>query len=145
LQYQQGNISRVFVARVEHGEDFLGELKKLAARETIRSAVFFMVGALKSASVVVGPREPVLPPQPMWRDFDNTRELVGTGTIFWDEKEPLPHVHGVFGKGDTVLMGCLRKGTEVYLILEVIIFEITGVNAVRQFSETLGLKALELK
>lgn len=52
--------------------------------------------------------------------------------------------HGVFGKGDLSLMGCIRANTEVYLILEVVIFEISGVNAVRQFNETLGLKALEL-
>lgn len=145
MQYQQGTIGRIFVAKVEHGEDFLGELKKLAKKENIKSATLFIIGALKSASMVVGPQDPVLPPQPMWRDFDNARELVGMGTIFWDENEPLLHVHGVFGKGDVSLMGCIRAETEVYLILEIVIFEITGVNAVRQFNETLGLKVLTLK
>lgn len=142
MEYQQGNIGRVFVAKIGHGEDFLGEIKKLAIKENIRAATLFMLGALKSAAVVVGPQEPVLPPQPMWRSFDNTRELVGTGTLFWDGEEPLPHIHGVFGKEDISLMGCIRADSEVFLILEVIIFEITGLNAVRQFNETLGLKAL---
>lgn len=145
MKYQQGNIGRVFVAKIEHGEDFIGEIKKLAVQENIRSATLFMIGALKSASVVVGPQEPVLPPTPMWRDFDNSRELVGVGTLFWDGDEPLLHAHGVFGKGDVSLMGCIRKDTEVFLLLEVIIFELTGVNAVRQFNETLGLKALDLR
>lgn len=145
MKYQQGNIGRIFVVKLEHGEDFIDEIKKLAVKEKIKSATLFMIGALKSASVVVGPQEPVLPPTPMWRDFDNARELLGVGTLFWDGDEPLLHAHGVFGKGDVSLMGCVRKDTEVFLLLEVIILEISGINAVRQFSETLGLKALELK
>ncbi|MCL6639547.1 MAG: DNA-binding protein [Firmicutes bacterium] len=143
MKYRQGSIGRVFVAKLEHGDDFLAEVKKLAVQENIRSATFFMIGALRSASTVVGPQEPVLPPEPVWRRFDDARELVGVGTIFSDGGEPLIHVHAAFGKGDGTLMGCIRSGTEVYLVLEVIILEIAGTGAKRMFDEKLNLKVLE--
>ncbi|MFZ5640493.1 MAG: hypothetical protein ACOY4Q_07360 [Bacillota bacterium] len=36
MKYQQGQIGRVFVARVEHGEDLLQEVKQLAEKENVR-------------------------------------------------------------------------------------------------------------
>ena len=142
MKYQQGTVGRVFTAKIEHGEDLLAELKSLAIKESIRSGVMFVVGAMKSASLVTGPKECTVPPVPVWRSFDDGRELVGVGTIFWDDTEPVLHFHGNVGKGDVALTGCLRRESEVYLVAEVVILELDGIDAVRAMDPVLGLKIL---
>lgn len=42
MKYEKGSAGRVFVVKLEHGDDFLAEIKGLAAKESIRSATFFM-------------------------------------------------------------------------------------------------------
>jgi len=145
VKYQQGSIGRVFVAKVEHGDDLIHELKSLAIKENIRCAVVQIIGALKSASVVTGPKECAVPPEPVWRSFDDGREILGIGTIAWDDEEPVLHLHSAIGKGDSSIMGCIRGETETYLILEVIIMEINGIDAVRKIDPQLEIKALNFK
>jgi predicted DNA-binding protein with PD1-like motif len=145
VKYQQGTIGRVFVAKVEHGDDLMQELKSLAIKENIRCAVVQIIGAMKSASVVTGPKECVVPPEPVWRSFEDGREILGMGTIFWDDSEPVLHLHSAIGKGDSCIMGCIRGETETYLILEVIVMEISGIDAFRGIDPQLGIKALQLK
>lgn len=143
MKYSQGTVGRVFVARVEHGEDLLGELKRLAERENIEAGIFYVIGALKEAALVTGPEECTRPPVPVWREFNDCREIIGTGTIFRNHEEPVPHLHIALGKGDKTLTGCLRGDSEVYLIAEVIILELCGTGATRRFDEASGLKLLD--
>ena len=145
MKYQKGSIGRVFVVKMEHGDDLLKELRDLAVRENIMSAGMYMIGALKSASLVTGPKACTVPPEVKWANFTDCREIVGLGTIFHDGKEPVVHLHSVFGKGDISLTGCVRADTEVYLIVEIIIMEFIGINAVREIDPALGMKVLMLK
>ena len=142
MKYSQGNIGRVFVARAEHGDNLLEEIKKLAKKEKIETGVMYVIGALKDASFVVGPKECNLPPVPVWRKFDDGREIIGIGTLFQDEQGPVLHLHGAFGKGDQALMGCIRDLSEVYLVAEVILLELTGTGAFKKFEEESGLKMI---
>ncbi|ACV63817.1 conserved hypothetical protein [Desulfofarcimen acetoxidans DSM 771] len=144
MKYQKGNIGRVFAVKMEHGDDLLEELKKLAVRENIESAGMYMIGALKSAALVTGPRALTVPPEVEWVSFADGREIVGLGTIFHDGNEPVVHLHSVFGKGESALAGCVRKDTEVYLVVEIIIMEFTGINAMRGIDPALGMKVMML-
>ncbi|MCL6636010.1 MAG: DNA-binding protein [Peptococcaceae bacterium] len=142
MQYGKGTAGRSFVLRVEHGEDLLQAVKELARRENIRQAVLWALGALGRARLVVGPREAVLPPEPVWREVSEPGEILATGNIFWDEQEPIIHLHASWCRGDTVITGCIREVAAVYLMAEVFVWEIAGLDAVRQFDRRLGLKAL---
>ena len=144
MKYTQGEVGRVFVARVEHGDDLLGELKQLVQKEQVEAGVFYVIGALKEAALVTGPEKCVLPPTPMWRKFDDCREIIGIGTMFMDEEEPVFHLHGTLGRGDTTLMGCIRGESEVYLVAEVVLLEMTGTCAVKELDPASGLKMLKL-
>ncbi|KJS13916.1 MAG: DNA-binding protein with PD1-like DNA-binding motif [Peptococcaceae bacterium BRH_c8a] len=143
MKYSQGELGRVFVARVEHGDDLLGELKQLVQVENVEAGVFYVIGALKEATVVTGPEKCVLPPVPMFRNFNDGREIIGLGTMFRDGEEPLFHLHGALGRGDTALMGCIRGTSEVYLVAEVILLEIKGAGAGKELDPTSGLKMLK--
>jgi predicted DNA-binding protein with PD1-like motif len=142
MQYKEGRTGRVFVLKVEHGEDLLECIKKLVIQERVEGGVLFLLGGLDSASVVVGPKRKEIPPDPEWRHFQDGRELLGTGTVFRDGREPLIHLHASVGRGDTVLTGCVREKAAVYLVGEVILLELLGTGARRQFDGDLGLHVL---
>lgn len=144
MQYTKGEMGRVFVARVEHGDDLPGELKQLVDKEKVEAAVFYVIGALKEAALVTGPEQCALPPTPVWRNFDDCREIIGVGTMFRDGQEPVFHLHGALGRGDTTLVGCIRGTSEVYLMVEVILLELKGTGAVKELDPANGLKLLKL-
>lgn len=100
------------------------------------------VGGVRKAKIVVGPKSPAGKIEPMFREFDDAREIVGTGTIFWDDEGPKMHIHMGFGRGDSVLVGCPRGGASTFCILEVVIIEIEGIEAERRLDPKLGLKLL---
>jgi predicted DNA-binding protein with PD1-like motif len=145
MQYQIGSTGRVVVARFEDGEDVLASIRALAREHEIRSAIFHLVGGLKGGRFVVGPEEDgVLPPKPSWRSLEESHEILATGTIFFEGDEPKLHMHGAFGKHDSVKVGCLREGSETFLVLEAFIIEVVGIKAERVMDPKVGLPLLKL-
>jgi predicted DNA-binding protein with PD1-like motif len=144
VEYQTGQIGRVIVARGFDGEDVYDEIESLAAREKIGSAAVLLLGGLRSGKVVVGPKSPEPPIEPVFREFDDAREIAGVGTIFCDDEGAKLHLHAAIGRGDETLAGCARGGAKVFCVLEAIIFEIKGVNASRKTDPQLALKLLSL-
>jgi predicted DNA-binding protein with PD1-like motif len=144
MHYQTGNAGRVIVARFEDKEDILEGIIHIARKENLRSAVFHLVGGIRQGRVVVGPEREEFPPQPVWKEIRESHEVLGTGTIFWDENGPKIHFHGAFGKKDMIKVGCLRGNSETFLVLEVIIIEITGIDARREFDPVSGLTLLKV-
>lgn len=143
MKYRQGGLGRIIVAKIEHGDDLLSELKNLLTVEKIHSAIIFMIGALESASLVVGPEKCTVPPVPVWTDFADGREILGMATVFEDDnKQPVIHMHASVGRGEQVLTGCFRKDTRVYLVVEMIIFEILDTGSLRTLDEHTGLSLL---
>lgn len=143
MQYRQGSIGRVIVAKVEHGDDLLLEIEKLLRQERIESAVMYMIGALQEASMVVGPQAATVPPEPVWRNFNDAREIVGIGTVFSDSNGPKIHLHASIGRGEESLTGCIRKDSKVYLVVELILLEILNSNSVRSLDAATGLHLLD--
>ncbi len=142
MEYRSGNIGRVFTVRFDDGDDFLGGLGELARKEEIRCGWFHVLGGLRQAGVVTGPREPVMPPEPVWQDVDTVREVLGFGTIFWDDQGPRIHLHAGLGEHGQGFIACVRKNTRAYLILEVFIVEVQGFAAGRPWFEAGGFNQL---
>lgn len=144
MKYQTGRVGRVVVARFEDGEDVLGNLQKIARDEEMRAAVVYLVGGMRKGSMVVGPETEELPPKPMWREIGESHEVLAVGTIFYEDDIPKVHMHGAFGKGDGVKVGCLRADSETFLVLEAIIMELADIYAVRELDPRAGLSLLKL-
>lgn len=144
MKYQVGETGRVVVSRFEDGDNILQGLAEIARKEDIRAGVFYLVGGMKSGRFVVGPEKETMPPVPMWRELHESHEIVGLGTIFWHGDEPKIHFHGAYAKKDSVKAGCLRENAETFLILEGIIIEIKGVNAVREPDPLSGMVLLKV-
>jgi predicted DNA-binding protein with PD1-like motif len=144
MKYQTGEPGRIVVARFDDGDNILDGLNDIVKKENIRAGVLYLIGGMKKGRFVVGPETETMPPVPVWREFDESHEIVGIGTIFWQGEEPKIHFHGAYAKRDKVLAGCMRQNAETFLVLEAIIMEIKGVNAVRKLDPLSGLALLKL-
>jgi len=144
MNYRIGEPGRIVVARFQDGDQILQGLGDIAKKENIRAAVFYLVGGMKGGRFVVGPEREEMPPVPVWRELNESHEIVGLGTIFWQGDEPKLHFHGAYAKRDDVKAGCMRENAETFLVLEAIIMEIKGVNAMRELDSISGMSLLKL-
>ena len=131
------------MVKFEDSDDLLTGLTKLAKKEKIRSGIIHLIGALKKAEIVVGPEKVEIPPTPVWRNFDDGREILGFGTIFRKTGEPAIHVHSCIGREDKVNLGCVREDAKVYLVIEAIIIEIDA-KVTRKYDEKSGLDLIDI-
>ncbi len=138
MEYRKGKVGRIFSVRFDEGDFFLEELINLVKSENIRTGWFHVLGGLREADVVTGPKEPTMPPEPVWSEVRGAREVLGAGSIFWDGEEPRIHLHAAMGHHGDTLTACVRKGTKVYLVLEVMIIELDGIDATRPWYEKGG-------
>lgn len=144
MEYQVGKPGRVVVARLEDKEDVIGSIVSIAKKENIRAGYVSIVGGMREGGIVVGPEKDEFPPTPVWKQLGESHEVTGFGTIFWQDDEPKLHFHGTFGKKEMVKMGCLRRDSETFLVLEAVIVEIEGVDAKRVLDPASGMVLLKL-
>jgi predicted DNA-binding protein with PD1-like motif len=131
MEYTEGKLGRVFVARLSEGESVYDAVEEIAQREGIAVATVLAVGGIRSGQVVTGPETLTGPIIPHVESFDDARELVGIGTVFPQDGRPSLHFHAGIGRGREALVGCPRVAMSVFLILEVTIIELLGVTAER--------------
>jgi hypothetical protein len=139
MRYTTASMGRIFVARVDHGEDLLGEVQTILRKEGIASGFMLFLGALSEGSLVTGPEEAVIPPVPHWIRFGGGWEVVGLATVYPGEGGPAIHLHAALGRGDKTLAGCLRDRAETYLVVEVVIIELLDLHVQRSRDERTGL------
>jgi predicted DNA-binding protein with PD1-like motif len=129
VEYREARLGRAFCAAFEHGEDLNAGLLRLAAEVGLEAGFVFVLGALGKGRLVLGPRESLLPPTPMWHLFEEGREIVAVGSIFREEGGHVLHLHGAAGRAQSSLTGCLRADCEVFLTVEALILEVCGSGA----------------
>ncbi len=144
MEYTQGRIGRVFVARLEDGESIYDVVEEIARKESIEAASVLAIGGIRRGKVVTGPQHPTGKVVPHYEEFDDARELVGVGTVFLHEGKPSLHFHAGIGRRDSALVGCPRAGMSVYLVLEVIVTELLDVEARREHDPESGLNLLKI-
>ena len=144
MKYQIGKPGRMVVAKFDDHDDVLSTLSDIAKKENIRAGVFNLVGGMREGKMVVGPETDELPPKPVWKELGESHEILGVGTIFWLGDDPKIHFHGAFGKKDMVKIGCLREKAETFLVLEAIIIEMDGIDAVREIDPAIGMPILKI-
>jgi len=142
MEYRSGKMGRVFVVRFDDGDDFLGSLEQLIIKEDIRNGWFHVIGGLREAGVVTGPKAPVVPPEPVWDEVQGAREVLGGGSIFWDGDNPKVHLHAAMGHHGDTLCACVRRNTKAYLVLEVYLIEFSGFAASRPWYPEGGFNRL---
>ena len=142
----EGQIGRVFVIRLEDGDIVPICIERFAEENKVSVGHVILIGGIGGGEVVVGPRrsdEKV--PQPMLLPIDGAHEVVGVGVLATGQDgKPSLHIHAALGRAGQTMSGCLRCGVSTWLIGEVILYEILGVNAARVRDEKSGFELLEL-
>ena len=144
MDYSVGSVGRVVVARLYEGEDLHECVGQIARKEGIRCAAVLITGGFRQSAIVVGPRQEEPKIEPRFQVFNGPGEVLGVGTLYWNESDPKLHIHAAIGKDGESLVGCPRHNTRTFLILEVTIIEVTGIDAARQLDPKSGMYLLRL-
>ncbi len=144
MQYTAGSIGRVFLLKFSDGDIITDELARFAKKERIKTATMIFLGALKRGDLVTGPKKPVIPPEPNWVKFRGAWESMGIGSIFTNSSGPQIHIHAAMGKKLKTLTGCVRKKSEVFLVIEAVVFELKGISACKEIDPVTGLNLLKI-
>jgi len=141
MQYSEGRLGRVFVIRLEDGEDLIGSVQRFLAKKGVFTGMIHVIGALREGRLITGPKEPTIPPGPPFVEkLEGAWETLGTATVYPGEGgEPTVHIHASAGHGDRTLTGCLRERATTYLVVEAVVFEFLGLEARRCIDERTGL------
>lgn len=148
MKYTEASLGRVFILRLEHGDKIPDVIEEFASEHKVKSGlVHFLGGADKNSKIVVGPEDgKAIKPKPMINELLETREAIGIGTLFANEKGmPKLHLHSAFGRGETTITGCTREGVLIWHIGEVIILELVNMNAKRKVNNENGFELLEIE
>lgn len=142
MEYRTGSIGRVLMIRFDDGDDVLEGLKEIVIKEQVKSCWFQILGGIRHTRAVTGPEKPVMQPTPVWCEVDGARESIGTGSIHFDGVEPKIHLHSALGHHGETMTACIREHTKVYLVLEVMLLEVNGLQASRPWFEKGGFNQL---
>lgn len=145
MKAAEGKVGRVFVIRLEN-EDIIPDcLEEFAEEVSLKTALVTLIGGVNEGNIVTGPRQTEeMPPDPMITPVDEAHETMGLGVLALDENgRPKLHLHGALGRTGSVKVGCFRPGLKTWLVGEVIITEITGVESRRVLDEKSGFTLLK--
>jgi uncharacterized protein len=142
--YSEGKIGRVFVIRLEDDDQLPECIERFAAEHAISAGQALLVGGVGSGELVVGPRKNyVMPPDPMVMPLDGVHEILAIGVLALDKSgKPSLHMHGALGRAGRATAGCLRMGVKTWVVGEVVLYEILGVDIARLPDKATGFDLL---
>lgn len=138
MKSTEGRLLKVFAVTFEHGDILMDRLLEFIRTEDIQNGYIFFLGALEDAKLVTGPQDLSLPAVPMWGGFADGREVIGMGSIAWLDGKPHVHVHACAGRGNDLLLGCLREGGKVHIVVEAVIFHVSFNFLTRRLDKKTG-------
>ena len=142
----EGKMGRVFVIRLEDGDKVPMCIEHFAEENGISVGQVILLGGIAGGEVVVGPRRSEeRPPEPMLLPIDGAHEVVGVGVLApGEDGKPILHIHAALGRSGQTTSGCLRPGVKVWLVGEVILYEIVGAKVARVRDAESGFSLLTL-
>ena len=141
----EGRLGRVFVIRLDDGDVVPDSIELFAEENGVSIAHVILVGGIRDGEVVVGPRRSEeRPPQPILLPIDGAHEVVGVGVLAPGEGgRPVLHIHAALGRSGKTTSGCLRPGVTIWIVGEVILYEILDAKVARVRDEESGFALLE--
>ena len=143
MEYSQAGAGRIFIARIDDGENLIEELKKIIMQENIKAGMVYLLGAISKTKAVLGPHKKEYPPDPYWWEFDDAREIMGMGIFAWENNEPKLHLHAGIGHSSESRLGCIRGESSVYITVEAVIQELTYIDLSRKLDPRYNASLLD--
>lgn len=146
VNYTTGKTGKVIIVRLEDGEPIYKSIEKVAKTEQIKHAMVWVIGGMQNGKVVIGPEdENATPIQSMVTSFSNAHEIMGTGMLFPDKTDTVKlHMHAAIGHDKDIIVGCPRVNADCWLVNEIVIMEMVGVEAKRVMDEKSGFELLKI-
>jgi uncharacterized protein len=146
MKATEGKLGRVFILRLEDGDRIPDCIERFADEKGVLAGQVVLVGGIGGGQVVVGPRySDRMPPDPLLLPVDGAHEVAGVGVLAPGKNgQPVLHIHAALGRSGQTLTGCLRPGVDAWLVAEVVIYEITGVDVKRITDPRSGFALLEI-
>lgn len=145
MRASEGRLGRVFVIRLEDGDEIPGCIEEFAAGRGVSAGHAILVGGIGGGRIVAGPRRSdAMPPDPVVLPVEGVHEVLGVGVLApGGDGRPRLHMHAALGREGRTLAGCLRPGVRTWLVGEVVLYEILDSGAARVPDERSGLELLE--
>ena len=146
MQATEGRLGRVFVLRLENGDELPSCIENFAREQNLKAGSVLLIGGIGGGQVVSGPRDSVtMPPEPMLVPLDGAHEVVGVGFIALDKNGiPRMHMHAALGRAGYTKTGCVRQGITTWHVGEVVIYEVLGIKATRLPDVATGFELLRI-
>jgi uncharacterized protein len=138
MQYSEGQVGRIFVIRMDDGDDLLESIQRFVKEKSVSSGMILFLGALKDGRAVMGPEQAVIPPVQHFESYESAWEAFGMATIYPSSSGPKIHMHTALGRGREGMVGCIRDRAKIYLVIEAVLLEISGLNARRELDHRTG-------
>jgi len=110
MDYREVEGTREFVARLDHGRDWRGQIEDFAAAEDVDAAFFFGLGAVQDATLLFYDQD-----EQVYEaiEFDEPFEVVpAVGNVSWLDGERFAHTHVTLSREDgSVVAGHLDTAT----------------------------------
>ncbi|GAB7078474.1 PPC domain-containing DNA-binding protein [Megalodesulfovibrio paquesii] len=144
MQAAEGRLGRVFVLRLEDGDRIPDIIEAFAAERGLSRALCALLGGVGSGSLVVGPQDGTAAIiTPLLKALGNVHEVAALGTLFPDaEGAPRLHMHLAAGRGDETVVGCTRRGVDIWKLAEVVLLELVDVPMTRRVDPAFGFEVL---
>jgi predicted DNA-binding protein with PD1-like motif len=145
MKHSEGRTGRVFVLRLEDGDEVPSCIERFAAEHEIGLASVTLIGGIGSGEVVVGPRDgEARPLDPVLLPLEDPHEVLAAGLLApGPDGKPMLHIHGALGRGGRTITGCLRPGVKTWLVGEAVVTEILDSHAKRVVDPETGFVLLD--
>jgi len=142
LSFVKAELGRVFVCRLAHDADLLTSIREFVEKESIRSGMFHLIGAVKNATVSFYDQQ-----AKKYVDipFDKPLEVLSCfGNVGKLEDKTVIHAHMTLSDSEgKTYGGHLSEGTTIFSA-ELILIELKGVNLEREYDPVTGLNLFKL-
>ncbi|TAL16058.1 DNA-binding protein [bacterium] len=141
------SLGRVFLLRLEDGDRIPDCIENFASENGLSRGTVFFLGGIGKGKLIVGPsftdEGKVVP---MVHSIEGVHEALAVGTLFPDEGGKVSlHMHSALGREGKTSTGCVRAGVEVWMIGEVVIYELVETGAKRKKDPETGFELLAIE
>ncbi|MCL2607381.1 MAG: DNA-binding protein [Methanomassiliicoccaceae archaeon] len=146
MRSDECSVGRVFILRLEEGEILHEAVESFALANNVKAATVTATGGADTGSkLTAGPKIPLSSSVvPLLYELDAPHELTGTGTIFQNaDGTPVMHMHCSCGREGKSVTGCARAGVKVWLVMEIVMIELSGSRSKRIKDKRSGFELLE--
>ena len=136
MQYSEGRLGRVFVVRIDDGEDFLAIMHDFIRNKAVQDRDHPF--SRRPQAGTDGDRSRgsgTFPPIRILSCLKEAGRWWASALSSPGDDGPFIHYHASVGRAGHALTGCLREKAVTYIVAEAIVLEFTGLDIRRQFDE----------